>query len=96
MRKLQNEKQTIALMIGLYCRHHHHAGPLCPECRQLLDYAHARLDHCPHGDGKPTCQRCPIHCYGREQRQRVRQVMRWAGPRMLLYHPIAALRHILG
>jgi hypothetical protein len=28
--------------------------------------------------------------------QRIRDVMRYAGPRMLYHHPIAAIRHMLG
>jgi hypothetical protein len=28
-------------------------------------------------------------------RQKVRQVMRYAGPRMLLRHPVLAIRHLL-
>ena len=28
-------------------------------------------------------------------KERIRTVMRWSGPRMMLYHPIAAVRHIL-
>ena len=43
---------------------------------------------------KPTCRLCPIHCYKREMKERMRQVMRYAGPRMLLYHPLIALRHL--
>lgn len=27
-------------------------------------------------------------------KERMREVMRYAGPRMLLYHPVAALRHL--
>jgi hypothetical protein len=27
-------------------------------------------------------------------RERMRQVMRYAGPRMLWFHPVAALRHL--
>ena len=30
-----------------------------------------------------------------EVRQRMQSVMRYAGPRMLLYHPIAAIRHLM-
>ncbi len=29
-------------------------------------------------------------------RQKMRQVMRYAGPRMLFYHPLIALRHLFG
>ena len=27
--------------------------------------------------------------------EKMRAVMRWAGPRMMLYHPIEAIRHLI-
>jgi hypothetical protein len=29
-------------------------------------------------------------------RARIREVMRYAGPRMTLYHPVLAIRHLIG
>ena len=69
--------------------------PLCPECAALLDYALRRLDSCRFGNGKPSCRKCPVHCYRADMRERIRTVMRWAGPRMIFRHPIAATRHLL-
>lgn len=68
---------------------------LCPECATLLDYALRRLDSCRFGYGKPSCRKCPVHCYRADMRERIRTVMRWAGPRMIFRHPIAATRHLL-
>ena len=68
---------------------------LCPEFATLLDYALRRLDSCRFGDGKPSCRKCPVHCYRADMRERIRTVMRWAGPRMIFRHPIAATRHLL-
>ena len=94
--RLQRERRTIQAMIGLYCRNRHRQGAaLCPECRELLDYAMMRLDRCRFQDAKPTCARCPVHCYKPAMRERVRDVMRFAGPRMLLRHPILAVWHLL-
>jgi hypothetical protein len=89
------EKRTIRAMVRLYCRAHHHpaGADLCAACRELLDYALARLDRCPFGDEKPTCARCSIHCYRADMRARVKRVMRYAGPRMVFRHPILALCH---
>jgi hypothetical protein len=90
------ELKTIAAMVRLYCRGHHHAGaPLCPECASLMQYATRRLERCVFGDAKPTCANCAVHCYSADMRERVRVVMRWAGPRMLLRHPVLAIRHLL-
>jgi hypothetical protein len=69
---------------------------LCADCRPLLIYALERIDRCPYGESKPVCSRCPIHCYRPAMQERIRQVMRYAGPRMMLAHPLLALRHWLG
>ena len=54
-----------------------------------------RLARCVHGDEKPTCRRCTIHCYDADHRERIRAVMCYAGPRMVLRHPIDAIQHAL-
>jgi hypothetical protein len=83
-------------MLGIYCRDHHgRADALCADCEQLRVYAHQRLDNCPFQEEKPVCNRCEVHCYSRPRREQVRQVMRYAGPRMPLRHPWLALRHML-
>jgi Nitrous oxide-stimulated promoter len=100
--RLARELDTIAAMLRIYCRAHHRGaaaagGPagLCGDCGALLAYAHKRLVLCPYGPDKPTCVNCPIHCYGRRQREAVRQVMRVAGPRMLWRHPWLAIAHLI-
>ena len=95
MHRIVEEKRTVEAMIRLYCRRKEgHAG-LCSSCAELLDYARQRLDSCRFGERKPTCRQCPIHCYRRDMKQRMTEVMRWAGPRMLFVHPLMALRHLL-
>ena len=68
--------------------------PLCPQCQALLDYAIQRLEHCRFGEDKPSCTRCPVHCYKPAMREQIRQVMRYSGPRMLLHDPILAIGHL--
>ena len=94
--RMKREKRTIEAMVRLYCRDHHQtSADLCPECQQLLDYALARLRKCPFQENKTTCAKCPIHCYNPAMRQKVKAVMRYAGPRMLYRHPILAVMHLL-
>ena len=81
-------------MIAMYCRHHHGGREPCPGCAELGDYARRRLERCVFGDAKPTCANCTVHCYKAEMREKVRAVMRWAGPRMLLRHPVLAILHL--
>lgn len=92
-RKLDYEKEVIGQMLALYCRRRHGADTLCPACRELKAYADMRLDRCPFGDAKPACSSCKIHCYKADMRARIREVMRFAAPRMLLYHPFAFVKH---
>ena len=93
-RRIAREKRTIAAMIDIYCKLQHRPSVRpCEECQDLLDYAHCRLDRCPFGDDKSTCNHCPVHCYRADRREQIRQVMRYAGPRMLLRHPILAVLH---
>jgi hypothetical protein len=93
-RRVRREKRTIAVMIDMYCADHHDREA-CAECSGLRDYAFARIDKCPFHFHKPTCVNCPIHCYRPTMRDRVREVMRYAGPRMPLRHPWLALMHLL-
>jgi hypothetical protein len=93
---MNREKKTVSEMIRIYCRAHHGTSDdLCPQCTELFDYAMCRLDRCPFGADKPTCAKCPIHCYKPQMRDQIRDVMRYAGPRMLLRHPILAVLHKL-
>ena len=92
--RLEEEKKVVELMVRMYCRHKEHNKELCSRCSELLDYALQRLDRCKFGQDKPTCKQCPVHCYRKDMQERIRTVMRWAGPRIMLYHPVAAVRHL--
>ena len=92
--RLARERHTMLAMVRIYCRDHHHTPQgICPDCEQFLKYAALRLERCRFGEEKPTCARCPVHCYQFDRREQARAVMRYAGPRMLWEHPILSLRH---
>ena len=89
------EKKTIKAMIALFCRKKHDIKQgICPDCNDLNQYCLDRLDRCPWGDSKPACVKCSIHCYTPAYRERIRQVMRFSGPRMIYTHPLLAIRHL--
>lgn len=95
-RRTRREMRTVRAMIGIYCRGRHGGGrELCGECSELWDYAVRRVDRCPLRDDKPTCLNCPIHCYQPAMREKIRSVMRYAGPRMAWRHPVLSLYHFL-
>ena len=94
MSRIDEEKAVVEQMIRLYCHKKEGHIALCRECADILEYARQRLDQCKFGEKKPTCRKCPIHCYRPDMRERIRDIMRWSGPRMILYHPVAAIRHL--
>lgn len=100
------EKRTISQMVALYCAGNHepasrteiaHCGErVCPDCAAIDAYAILRTERCRRMDVKISCEKCGNHCYPPEKREKIRAVMRYAGPRMLGKHPIAAIRHLIG
>lgn len=86
---------VVGQMIALYCRKNHGSKELCPECAKLLEYAMGKIDRCPFMETKSFCSNCKVHCYQNEYRQRIRQVMRFSGPRMIFVHPIMSIKHLI-
>ncbi|MNJ36717.1 nitrous oxide-stimulated promoter family protein [Paenibacillus bouchesdurhonensis] len=108
--RIRREKVTVAHMILVYCRGMHQEAEkrnsiggeiqssrplLCDECYALYEYSQKRLTYCRFGEEKTTCANCPVHCYAPQEREEIKQVMRYAGARMLFKHPWLAFRHLL-
>ncbi len=91
---IRTEMKTVSAMIRITCADLHGGGAVCPDCAGLNAYAMRRLELCRFGDDKPTCFNCPVHCYKPEMRERIRGVMRHAGPKMMFRHPWLALVHL--
>lgn len=92
----QKELHTIEFMIDLYCRKHHtKEHQRCSACEALLQYARKRISLCPCMESKTFCSTCKVHCYEHAMREKIRDVMRFSGPRMLIYHPIMAIHHVV-
>jgi hypothetical protein len=96
-RRIERERRTIAAMIAIYCRDHHGTERArdCPDCTELLRYANQRLDVCVFGETKMPCNACTVHCYSDSRRGRIVEVMRYAGPRMPLRHPLLGIMHFV-
>ena len=105
----QKELRILISFVDLFCRSRHadckkaplEPGPvtlngksllLCPECADLVGYAAKRLRYCPLKP-KPTCKKCPVHCYRPDYRQKVREVMAWSGKRLMLRGRLDLLFH---
>ena len=94
--RITREEKTVSAMIKIYCNHNHETRKeLCSECSDLRDYTLLRLKGCPFKENKPTCVRCPVHCYQLSKREEIRVVMRYSGPRMIYRYPVLALFHLL-
>ena len=90
------EKKLVPVMIRKYFNRKHETKgeELCEECRALTEYALFRLEKCPFKVNKQFCSFCKIHCYKPEMRQKIKDVMKWSGPRMILTHPVFAFKHV--
>lgn len=95
MSRIEQEKQVVTAMIGVYCRKKHKSKTLCPDCEALNAYASKRLSCCKYGENKSFCSACKTHCYAPQYKVKIKEVMRFSGPWMLLYHPIMAIKHLL-
>lgn len=93
--KREREKKLVSQMIALYCKKKHKGKGLCKECEELDAYARLRSDKCPFMETKTFCSNCKVHCYQPEMREKIREVMRFSGPRMISTHPITAIRHVI-
>lgn len=96
-KKRESEKKIVAQMVAIYChgKQHERTGALCENCQKLLEYANTRIEHCTFMESKTFCAHCKVHCYKPAMREQIRQVMAYAGPRMLLHHPVMTIYHAL-
>lgn len=90
----EKEKKLVTLIIRIYCRGKKHGSTyLCKECEELLNYSIQRIDRCPFMETKTFCSNCSVHCYDSIMKARIKEVMRYSGPRMLMHHPFIAIEH---
>lgn len=95
MTRIEHDKIVVRKMIELYCHHHLKANSIPPDYQHLIDYTAQRLEHCRFGEQKRSCKSCPVHCYAPKEREDIRRVMLWSGPRMIFYYPKDAILHLL-
>jgi len=94
--RIRRELETVRAMLLIFCQNRHGGSrELCPGCAELWDYTRKRVEGCPFADGKPTCANCEVHCFRPEMRERIRDVMRFSGPRMPLRRPMLTIWHFI-
>ena len=95
--RIDKDRKTLEAIGGIYCAAHHvgdkDAAGLCPACRETVDATLARTKACPY-DHEGNCQDCDIHCQRGKARERIRQMMSYAAPRMALRHPLMTLEYL--
>ena len=104
----ERDAQTLRAMAQMYCKDHHATSSksagggrgrnaenaaLCEQCSAVLAYSLERTAKCPH-EHKGNCKECSIHCYKPDMRAAIKEIMSYAGPRMLYAHPLLALRYM--
>lgn len=70
--KREQEKEVVSYMISLYCRKKHGGDTLCSECAELDAY---RSNRCPFMETKTFCANCKFHCYKKDMREKIQEVM---------------------
>lgn len=93
--RIDQEKETLREMVTLYCRYRLKAKSMPESYEQLVDYAFRRLERCRWGTKKPNCHQCKIHCYAPDKRKQMREIMKWTGPKMIIYAPMKAMRYLI-
>lgn len=91
MSEHNKELKVVTLMIKLYYKKHKNNDISYEE---LLEYVTLRQSKCPFKETKTFCSNCMVHCYKSEYRVKIKEVMKYSGPRMILYHPILAIQHV--
>ena len=90
--KEQRDRATLEAMGRIFCSTKHADAAkdetgLCQQCRSTIEATLARTQACPYGH-EGNCQDCDIHCQRGEARERIREIMRYAAPRMTIRHPL--------
>ena len=96
--KREKEIAVLTEMILMYCRGNHEIPEgknCCENCQELIDYGIKRVKCCPFMEKKTFCANCDVHCYKPEMRARIKEVMRYSGPRIIFYHPGMATWHVI-
>ena len=97
-RKRDEEKETISFMIELYCKKNHSkrgTDGLCEECKNLSEYVNKRIDNCPNMATKTFCARCANPCYKKDMKEKIKEVMKFSGKRMIFHRPSLVFKHAL-
>lgn len=86
---VDQEKELIEVMIKIYEDGNH------VDLSELKNYSFRRIENCPRKKEKTFCSSCPIHCYQKIYRHKIREVMKYSGKRILFKHPLLTIKHLI-
>ena len=91
------DRKILEAMGRIFCKAHHSGEKdpygLCPSCRETVEATLVRTAVCPYGH-EGNCQDCDIHCQRGEAQERIREIMRYAAPRMVFRHPLMTAEYL--
>lgn len=98
MKRIDRDRRTLEAIGQIYCSGNHasaakDSGGMCSSCRDAIEGTLARTASCPNGHDS-NCQDCPIKCQRGDARARIRTIMAYAAPRMMLKHPIMTCEYL--
>lgn len=95
---IDKDRKTLEAIGRIYCAAHHEdakkdeAG-LCASCRETVERTFERASACPFGH-EGNCQDCEVHCQRGDAQRRIREMMRYAAPRMTVRHPLMTFDYL--
>ena len=97
-KRQDKDRRTLEAIGRIYCKGNHEgascdAAGLCTSCREAVDATLQRASECPFGHAG-NCEDCKVHCQRGEAQRRIREIMRYAAPRMALRHPLMTAEYL--
>ena len=107
-RKQLKDINILALFVYVFCKDHHSGitknyyksqyfkaeRDYCPACTDFLEYAIGRRLCCPL-PSKSSCKKCHVHCYRPGHREKVKEIMRYSGRKLITRGRFDLLIHYL-
>ena len=95
--KIDKDRRVLEAMGSIYCQGNHSdaqkdEGGMCPEVPHDHRADAFRAASCPYGH-EGNCQDCK-HTVSAAMLTRIRAIMRYAAPRMMVRHPIMVLEYL--
>ncbi|MFR7871750.1 MAG: nitrous oxide-stimulated promoter family protein [Fenollaria timonensis] len=64
-------------------------------CYELIMKAFRHTERCPHSFYKTFCHQCPTTCYKLTDLEQIEPIMKYAGRKIILKHPIMGLKFVI-